>query len=307
MSLVKKIIIVFLALLTVVVASGTAYGNKVYFQVENVAHSIHRPIEGRQEAEVIENTEPLSLLLLGIANDARRQTDYRANTIMIATLNPVTKKTTLTSIPRDAYVEIVGQGYEDKINHAHSFGGAKMMIETVEQYLNVPIHHYFSLNMDGMADLVDAIGGITVENDFAFTAEDIYFEEGILDLDGWEALQYTRMRKEDPEGDYGRQRRQREVTEILANELVSLSSVMRIQDLLTIIGENGETDLTFSQMSQLFTQYQSALVTVESYQMAGTGFTGDGFRGEYGISYQEVSPEEQQATSQRLKSELMLD
>ncbi len=73
--------------------------------------------------------------------------------------------------------------------------------------------------------------------------------KGILDLDGWEALQYTRMRK-DPEGDYGRQRRQR-VTEILANELVSLSSVMRIQDLLTIIGENGETDLTFSQMSQL--------------------------------------------------------
>ncbi len=46
-----------------------------------------------------------------------------------------------------------------------------------------------------MADLVDAIGGITVENDFAFTAEDIYFEEGILDLDGWEALQYTRMRR----------------------------------------------------------------------------------------------------------------
>lgn len=181
------------------------------------------------------------------------------------------------------------------------------MIETVEKYLNVPIHHYFSLNMDGMADLVDAIGGITVENDFAFTAEDIYFEEGILDLDGWEALQYTRMRKEDPEGDYGRQRRQREVTEILANELVSLSSVMRIQDLLTIIGENGETDLTFSQMSQLFTQYQSALVTVESYQMAGSDFTGDGFRGEYGISYQEVSPEEQEATSQRLKSELMLD
>jgi len=204
-------------------------------------------------------------------------------------------------------VEIVGQGYQDKINHAHSFGGAKMMIETVEQYLDIPIHHYFSLNMDGMADLVDAIGGITVENEFAFTAEKIDYPEGTLELDGWEALQYTRMRKDDPEGDYGRQRRQREVTEILANELVSLSSVMRIQDLLTIIGENGETDLTFSQMSQLFTQYQSALVTVESYQMAGTGFTGDGFRGEYGISYQEVSPEEQQATSQRLKSELMLD
>lgn len=307
MSTAKKLIIVFLVLLMGIVSAGTAYAIRVYFQVEDVVESIHRPIEGREEAEVIENAEPLSLLLLGIANDSRRKTDYRANTIMVATLNPATRKTTLTSIPRDAYVEIVGQGYQDKINHAHSFGGAKMMIETVEQYLDIPIHHYFSLNMDGMADLVDAIGGITVENEFAFTAEKIDYPEGTLELDGWEALQYTRMRKDDPEGDYGRQRRQREVTEILANELVSLSSVMRIQDLLTIIGENGETDLTFSQMSQLFTQYQSALVTVESYQMAGTGFTGDGFRGEYGISYQEVSPEEQQATRQRLKSELMLD
>lgn len=307
MSTAKKLIIVFLVLLMGIVSAGTAYAIRVYFQVEDVVESIHRPIEGREEAEVIENAEPLSLLLLGIANDSRRKTDYRANTIMVATLNPATRKTTLTSIPRDAYVEIVGQGYQDKINHAHSFGGAKMMIETVEQYLDIPIHHYFSLNMDGMADLVDAIGGITVENEFAFTAEKIDYPEGTLELDGWEALQYTRMRKDDPEGDYGRQRRQREVTEILANELVSLSSVMRIQDLLTIIGENGETDLTFSQMSQLFTQYQSALVTVESYQMAGAGFTGDGFRGEYSISYQEVSPEEQQATSQRLKSELMLD
>jgi len=75
-----------------------------------------------------------------------------------------------------------------------------MMIETVEQYLDIPIHHYFSLNMDGMADLVDAIGGITVENEFAFTAEKIDYPEGTLELDGWEALQYTRMRKDDPEG-----------------------------------------------------------------------------------------------------------
>ncbi|WP_313151481.1 LCP family protein [Enterococcus sp.] len=307
MSTAKKLIIIFLVLLTGIISAGTVYAIRVYFQVEDVAHSIHRPIEGREEAEVIENAEPLSLLLLGIANDSRRKTDFRANTIMVATLNPATRKTTLTSIPRDAYVEIVGQGYHDKINHAHSFGGAKMMIETVEQYLDIPIHHYFSLNMDGMADLVDAIGGITVENEFAFTAEKIDYPEGTLELDGWEALQYTRMRKDDPEGDYGRQRRQREVTEILANELVSLSSVMRIQDLLTIIGDNGETDLTFSQMSRLFTQYQSALGTVESYQMAGIGFTGDGFRGEYRISYQEVTPEEQQTTSQRLKNELLID
>ncbi len=105
MSTAKKLIIVFLVLLMGIVSAGTAYAIRVYFQVEDVVESIHRPIEGREEAEVIENAEPLSLLLLGIANDSRRKTDYRANTIMVATLNPATRKTTLTSIPRDAYVE----------------------------------------------------------------------------------------------------------------------------------------------------------------------------------------------------------
>ena len=57
-------------------------------------------------------------------------------------------------------------------------GGAEMMIASIEQFLQIPIHHYFSINMDGMADLVDAIGGITVYNDFEFTAEKIHYPEG---------------------------------------------------------------------------------------------------------------------------------
>ena len=77
------------------------------------------------------------------------------------------------------------------------------------------------------------------------------------------------MRKDDPEGDYGRQRRQRQVTELLAKELLSLSSLFQYQELMSIVGENGQTDLTFQQISRLITSYQSTLTTVDLYQIQG--------------------------------------
>lgn len=304
MSLLKKLIVGFLLIMAIFVAIGTVYGLQVYRQMEKAALDMHQPIEGREEAVVIENSEPMSLLLLGIANDAKRKTDYRANSIMVVTVHPENGRTTITSVPRDAYVEIVGMGYHDKINHAHSFGGTEMMVSTIESYLEVPIHHYLSINMDGLADLVDAIGGVTVDNQFAFTAENIDYPEGTLYLNGWEALQYTRMRKDDPEGDYGRQRRQREVTQIIAKHMISFSGVAQIPEFLSIIGDNGETDLTLNQMTRLFTQYQNALSEIELFQMAGEGFTGDGFKGEAGISYQEVSLEELNLTKERLQQDL---
>lgn len=299
----KKVWLILLAGMTVLVTAGTVYAVRIFLQAEQTVQTMHAPIEGRKTT-VIEEAKPLSLLILGIANDSKRKSDYRANTIMVVTLNPQEKRTTITSIPRDAYVEIVGKGFKDKINHAHSFGGAEMMIATVEEFLQLPIHHYFSLNMDGMADLVEAIGGITVDNDFEFTAEKIHYPKGKLQLNGWEALQYTRMRKDDPEGDYGRQRRQRQVTEILAKELLSFSSIFQYQELMEIVGENGQTDLNFQQISRLLTSYQSALATVEHYQIQGTGFTGDGWQGEEGISYQAISEEERQKAVQRMQSEL---
>ncbi|MBU5583699.1 LCP family protein, partial [Enterococcus sp. S181_ASV_20] len=84
------------------------------------------------------------------------------------------------SIPRDSFVEIVGADYEDKINHAHSIGGPEMIMDTVEKFLDIPIHHYVSVNMDGLQTLVDAVGGVTVDNDFAFSAEGIDYQKGCL-------------------------------------------------------------------------------------------------------------------------------
>lgn len=305
----KKLLIAVLTIILFLISSISVYGIKAFQSAKNAAQTMHQPL-ARENPTLVEvnKQEPVSILILGIANDAKRQVDYRANTIMVATINNDLKQTTLTSIPRDAYVEIVGKnGLKDKINHAHAFGGVEMIMDTVEKYLEIPIHHYATINMDGLADLVEALGGVTVDNAFEFNAEGIHYPKGVQHLNGWETLQYTRMRYEDPEGDYGRQRRQREVTELLMEKLISVESIFRYNELMEVIGENGQTDLTFDQMTSIITNYQKALMNVQSYQVLGEGFTGDGYTGEYGISYQQISEEERITARDRIKQQLEIE
>ncbi|WP_086444263.1 phosphatase PAP2/LCP family protein [Candidatus Enterococcus lemimoniae] len=304
---IQKTVLSSLTLLLLVVAGASVYGATVFNNVQKTADKIYQPLNRENKSVELDKSEPVSFLLLGIANDSKRKTDFRANTIMVVTVNNQLKKTTITSIPRDAYVEIIGkEGVYDKINHAHSFGGDEMMIETVEHYLDIPINHYFVINMDGLAALSDAVGGVTVNNDFEFDAEGIHYPKGEQHLGGWETLQYARMRYEDPLGDYGRQKRQREVTIQLTKELTSMKSVLRYQELLDVIGENGQTDMTLDQMILLMKNYQKALNNIESYQMQGEGFTGDGYTGEEGISYQSISDEEKEKVTTELKQQLNL-
>lgn len=302
----QKFLLSAFTLLVVVVSGASVFAVKFYHSTQKMADAMYSPVERKGKTKAPEASEPMSILVLGIANNAERKTDYRSNTIMVATLNNQTKKTTLVSIPRDSFVEIVGADYEDKINSAHLIGGPEMIMNTVEKFLDIPIHHYVSVNMDGLQTLVDAVDGVTVDNEFAFTAEGINFPKGKQHLDGWEALQYARMRHEDPKGDYGRQGRQREVIELLIDKMMSVKSVFSYQKILDGIGENGKTDMTFDQMQKILTGYHSCLKTIESEQMQGTGFTGDGITGKEGISYEKISEEEVQRIKDLLHKQLNL-
>ncbi|WP_260456209.1 phosphatase PAP2/LCP family protein [Enterococcus gilvus] len=303
----QKVLLSAIAVLVVLVSGASVFALKFYHSSQKMADSMYSPIERTGKLKSPEATEPMSILILGIANDAKRKTDFRANTIMVATLNNQTKETTLVSIPRDSFVEIVGADYQDKINHAHSIGGPEMIMNTVEKFLDIPIHHYVSVNMDGLQTLVDAVGGVTVDNDFAFSAEGIDYPKGKQHLNGWEALQYSRMRYEDPTGDYGRQGRQREVMELLINKILSTKSIFSYQKILDGIGENGKTDLTFDQMQKILTGYHSCLTKIDSQQVQGEGFTGDGVTGEKGISYQKIPQEEVDRVKELLHKQLDIE
>ena len=94
------------------------------------------------------------------------------------------------------------------MNHAFAYGKAPMVINSVEKMLDTTIDFYVQINMGGLMEFVDAVGGIEVTSPLTFTYEGRSFEEGKTELlDGESALRFARMRYDDPEGDYGRQKR----------------------------------------------------------------------------------------------------
>lgn len=94
-----------------------------------------------------------------------------------------------------------------------------MAMDTVQKYVDIPIDHYVSINMKGLKELVDAVGGIEVNNDLTFSQDGYDFTIGKITLNGDQALSYSRMRYEDPNGDYGRQERQRKIVEGVAKSI----------------------------------------------------------------------------------------
>lgn len=153
--------------------------------------------------------------------------------MMVKTVNPKTNQTKIVSIPRDTYTEIIGRGTMDKINHAYAFGGVSMSVNTVQNLLDIPIDYYVEVNMQGVKDIVDALDRVQVSPPISFNYDGYSFVQGQpTTLDGNAALAYSRMRYEDPNGDYGRQARQRQIIVAAMNKVASLSTIMNYQGVL---------------------------------------------------------------------------
>ncbi|MEI5907478.1 LytR family transcriptional regulator [Bacillus spongiae] len=244
--------------------------------------------------------EPFSVLLLGV--DEREGDKGRSDTMIVLTVNPKVNSVKMLSIPRDTYTEIIGHGTTDKINHAYAFGGVDMSLDTVENFLDIPIDYFVQINMEGFRDIVDAVGGVTVENDLDFSYEGFNFPVGTLNLNGEEALAYSRMRKEDPRGDFGRQLRQRQVIEGVINEGASVSSLWNFQNIFEALGNNVKTNITFSEMVDVQKNYREATNSVEQISFTkGQGQTIGG------VWYLVIPDEEVIAVQDELKTHLDLN
>ncbi|HCV54112.1 MAG TPA: LytR family transcriptional regulator [Exiguobacterium sp.] len=259
--------IMLLIALVLVVGVGGFIGY-TYYQVDQTVKKIQLPVKNTGD-KVVEEQKPVSVLLLGV--DQRPGERGRSDSIMVMTLNPTRNESRLISIPRDTKVDIVGKGTNDKINHAYSFGGPEMAIKTVEKFLNIPINYYAEINMEGFTSLVDAVGGVTVNNDIDFTVEGTHFVVGKNNLDGAAALKFTRMRYEDPRGDFGRQMRQREVIAQVANKLSSDVSVGNFNAIMDVVGKNAQTNVSFKPMRTLAFDYMDAFRNQKNLKLEGTG------------------------------------
>ncbi|WP_137663711.1 LCP family glycopolymer transferase [Enterococcus hulanensis] len=298
----KKILLALVGVLLTIILAIVVIGAKMYYDVKNTADDAYETVKrsGFEKRQVnLSEQDPFSILLLGVDTGALGRTEQgRSDTMMVATVNPSTDESLLVSLPRDTYAEIVGHNTQDKINHAYAFGGAAMSMDTVEKLLDIPISHYITINMEGIEALVDAVGGIEVNNPFEFTYEGTTFSKGNQQLDGELALKYSRMRYDDPNGDYGRQARQRQIISGIAKKVLSTKGLTNYQSILTTMGENVKTDLSFTDMRTLMGDYRAAFGDIKSDQMKGEGFMQDG------VSYQRIDPTELKRVQDELKKQL---
>lgn len=262
-------------LFVLLIVGGGAYAYSVYQSLTTAVDTMHQPIEREKSdkrPETItltkaEDPDPFSVLLLGV--DERQGDRGRSDTMIVLTVNPEVNSIKMLSIPRDTRTEIVGRGVEDKINHAYAFGREEMSIATVENLLDIPIDYFIKVNMEGFKDIVDAVGGIKVTNNLDFSEEGHHFSKGQLSLDGEEALAFVRMRKEDPNGDFGRQERQRQVIQGIISKGASFGSLTRFDEIFEALGKNVRTNLTFDEMMDIQKNYREAAASVEQLQMTG--------------------------------------
>ena len=150
----------------------------------------------------------------------------RADSIMLVNVAPNGQKVAL-SIPRDTYAEIPGVGW-DKINASYAYGGPELLVETVEKLTGLTVDHFVQIGMGAVPDMVDAVGGVELcyDNDADDQYSGLKWTAGCHTVDGTTALQFSRMRYQDPEGDIGRTKRQRQVISKVISSAASPSTLV---------------------------------------------------------------------------------
>ena len=279
-----------------------AYGHAIdFFNSNNV---FAKP--NKKSSKELQQAKPISFLLLGVDQGIEGRHDQgNSDTIILATVNPKQKKTTLLSIPRDSLTRIqsskVNPNYKYfKINSAYEVGGVNCSQKTVAKMLNIPIDYYALVNMKSLKEIVNAIGGVDVKVPFSFKYDWCDFHKGYQHLNGRHAVSYVRMRHQDPRGDYGRQTRQRQVIEAVIHQALKNGSIAKYHKLVSIFNKYAKTNLSFSDMLELVNQYQPALKQIQSVHLQGHDATIDS------SDIQVISTKELQNKSNLLRKTLNL-
>ncbi len=221
----------------------------------------------------------MNILLLGVDAAGRSR---RSDTIMVANIDPKTKKVGVISIPRDTLVVIPGVRL-DKINHAYAFGGPELACATTSGFLGVPVNKYIKINIDGLEKVIDRLGGLTIDVEQRMYYIDyagglhIDLKPGRQKLNGKQAVGYLRFRH-DALGDLGRIRRQQIFLQEIAQEIANTKNVVQTYQIIMDFLSCVETNIPSAQMMSLASvvrqAYEFGNVEVES--LPGSGTTIDG-------------------------------
>ena len=196
--------------------------------------------------------ESINVYISGIYIEEEKKKKSRSDVNIIMTVNPFTNTILLTTTPRDYFVYIpeVSGDMRDKLTHAGIYG-VDASIRTLENLYGVDIDNYLRINFDSLIELVDAIGGIDVYSEYAFSGRGYTFEEGINHLNGEEALVFARERYAFSEGDNQRGKNQMAVIQAIIDKLQSPAILKNSEDVLHVVEESMQTDFTADEISEM--------------------------------------------------------
>lgn len=253
----------------------------------------------------LKDKRPFSVLVMGTDVGALgRGTSYAGNTdtMELMTVNPQKKKILMVAIPRDTLVKVQtnkGTKYV-KINAAYAIGGPHQAKKQVSELLNVPVDYYALLNMGTLKKVVNAVGGVDVNNPFAFTYEGHHFKKGPQHLNGNEALKYSRMRYDDPNNDYGRQKRGQQVISSVIDSFKHHGSLTAANKIMDGIKDGVRTDVPVNNLASLYLNYRAAMNNVQRDHLQDKDATIEG------VSFQIATPGELNRVSKEVATSLDL-
>jgi polyisoprenyl-teichoic acid--peptidoglycan teichoic acid transferase len=234
-------------------------------------------------------SNPRTILVLGTDEGPRREGPFRTDAMMVVRTDPDEDRIALLSIPRDLRVEIPGHGL-DKINAAHAFGGPTLAARTVQNVTGLRLNHVVVLNFDEFKEVVDALGGITVNVEKPILSnkfdcpratqaqcdrwEGWRFRRGEQELDGRRALVYARVRQNqlDPsDNDITRGERQQEVFQAIADEITSFGTFLRMPFIGDDLVKPLATDMSANELLQLgWVKYRTPSSGTINCRLGGT-------------------------------------
>ena len=222
--------------------------------------------------------EPFVIYLSGVDTRGELTENARSDVNILAAVNPVTKRVALVNTPRDYYVDLAGTSSKDKLTHAGLYG-VETSMETLGTLYGVNVDHYIRINFAGFISIIDALGGVDVYSDQAFTSvgspgyyDPTTFVEGWNHLDGKSALAFARERHAFASGDIQRGINQMKVIDAMLNKIKSPALLMGFSKIMDAASDCFVTSFSQDQISALVRMQLSDFAEwdIESYTVTGT-------------------------------------
>ena len=214
-----------------------------------------------------------TMYISGIDNRGGLIAKSRSDVNILATVNVDTRQVLLVSTPRDYYVPLpISNGQCDKLTHAGIYG-VDVSIGTLEMLYGIDIDYYFRVNFSGFEKIIDALGGVTVNSDYDFSADGYYFQKGENHVNGSQALAFARERKSFKEGDRQRGRNQMAVIKAVINKAMSPAILSGYADIMESVAGSFETSMPYDLIAELVRDMleKGGSWNIVSYSVNGSG------------------------------------